>query len=392
MRTRIAVLIALISLLSSTLFAQSRTYAGTFNSRWRTVGPHGHDQPLCGPEGIIQFPGGSFGIFGPDCNPIDFAHGNLDDSMGFRAGKERDFATFGPLSVVGGVEGSLSYTEYNLTQADFTLLTAAALAGADLELGGFRVGGRFGVGPFATSDGNESGFAQIRGVHLNIPLGNGVALRVSRQTFNVIDPHRNDADPNALRRDPRAAETSMLLVTSPDRRGPSAWEFSASTGTTTPGGYIGSSRGLRSSAYSIVSMYRDLPWTDLQGRVSWSAAAHESTVATTFRGFPNNYRSKTISAFGVGVGRAHPLPWLPSVLSIRYGAGLEAADWRDNYQLLTRNGEPLQGGVELGVSADVALRWNFRPHLAFETTLQKVYWHGIDVGEGRIGFGLVVTR
>lgn len=389
MRIRTAFFFALVSLVSTNLRAQSRTYAGTFNTRWRTVGLHGHDQPLCGPSGIRDFGGGVFGSFSPDCNPVDFARGNLDNSIGFRAGKERDFVTLGPLSLVGGVEGSLSYTEYNLTQMDFTFLSAAAMTGVDFELGGFRAGGRIGIGPFATSDGNESGFAAVRGVHLTIPLGNGVALRVARQTFNVLDRRRDDP---LARRDPRAAETSMLLVTSPDQRGPSKWEFSAATGSTTPGGPIGGSRGLRASTYSIVSMDRDLPWAGLQGRVSWSAAAHESTLPTMYRGYPNNFRSKTINAFALGVGRTTPAPRLPALFSIRYGMAIEGADWRDNYQLLTRNGEALQGGVEVGVSADLALRWHFAPHLAFETTLQRVYWHGIDVGEGRVGFGLVVTR
>jgi len=52
----------------------------------------------------------------------------------------------------------------------------------------------------------------------------------------------------------------------------------------------------------------------------------------------------------------------------------------------------MRGGVEMGPNADFALRWRIAPHLAFETSVQKVYWRGIDVGEGRYSFGLVTTR
>jgi hypothetical protein len=83
---------------------------------------------------------------------------------------------------------------------------------------------------------------------------------------------------------------------SPDQRGPSHWEFSAATGVTAPGGYLGSSRGLRTTAYSIVSVYRELPWAGLQARTSWTAAAQESSIASQYRGYDGNYRSKTRGA------------------------------------------------------------------------------------------------
>src|SRR5438034_10336119 len=83
------------------ILAQSRTYAGIFNSRWRTVGLHGHDQPLCAPIKVIYFPNGARLEQGPRCDPIDFARGNLDNSIGFRVGREKDYLTLGPLSLVG---------------------------------------------------------------------------------------------------------------------------------------------------------------------------------------------------------------------------------------------------------------------------------------------------
>src|SRR5436190_23079431 len=205
MISKAAGLILLSFTFTRPILAQSRTYAGIFNSRWRTVGLHGHDQPLCAPIKVTYFPNGARIEQGPRCNPIDFARGNLDNSIGFRVGREKDYLTLGPLSLVGGAEAAMSYTEYNLTQVDFALLSATLNGGADLQFGGIRFGARAGLAPFATSDGDENGVATVRAVHLSIPIANGVAFRITRQTFNVIDPHRGVS--GRLRRDPRAAET-----------------------------------------------------------------------------------------------------------------------------------------------------------------------------------------
>jgi len=51
---------------------------------------------------------------------------------------------------VGGVEAAMSYTEYNLSQVDFSLLSATVNGGADLHFGGLRLGARVGLAPFAT--------------------------------------------------------------------------------------------------------------------------------------------------------------------------------------------------------------------------------------------------
>jgi hypothetical protein len=110
---------------------------------------------------------------------------------------------------------------------------------------------------------------------------------------------------------------------------------------------------------------------------------------TVFRGFDGNFRSKTIDGIGVGLGRT---VWLTDFLSARYGAGIEIADWRDEHQLLTRDGRELVAGVEGGLSLRGAARLKIAPHLAFETTLEKVYWYALDLGELRWGFGLALTR
>ena len=61
-------------------------------------------------------------------------------------------------------------------------------------------------------------------------------------------------------------------------------------------------------------------------------------------------------------------------------------------QLLTRDEQPLTGGIEKAIVLDGGIRWHVSRNLALETSFGKAYWPGIDLGETRAGFGLVVTR
>jgi hypothetical protein len=191
-------------------------------------------------------------------------------------------------------------------------------------------------------------------------------------------------------REPYVVETSFLLVASPEYLGSSAWEFSTTTGATTPGGPVGSSRQLRTSNYNQTVAAHRLPWHGLDARIAWTAAAHESIRPTIFKGFENNYRSKTINALGLSVGRTTRRFF--DRLSFRCGGGLEIADWRDEHQLLTRDGEALIAGVETAMVAHGAVRWHVDRNLAIEASFEKAYWRGIDLGENRIAFGIAVTR
>jgi len=83
-----------LTLSSTPILAQSRTYAGIFNSRWRTVGLHGHDQPICAPSSDL-LPERRDPAAGAAVQQRRFRPGNLDNSIGFRAGTERDFRSFG---------------------------------------------------------------------------------------------------------------------------------------------------------------------------------------------------------------------------------------------------------------------------------------------------------
>ncbi|HEX8173311.1 MAG TPA: hypothetical protein VF824_22445 [Thermoanaerobaculia bacterium] len=367
-----------------------RTFSGGFTSRWKTVGPHGHDQPYCAEHPTLTyFPNGAILAEVPSCNPADFARGNLDDSIGFRAGRERDVLALGPLRLVGGAEASVSYTEYNITQNDVALLSGALAAGADLTVRGVRIGARYGAGPFVTTDAQELGILRYAETTITLPLRNGAAVRISRRDSDALRRWGEVASPEENRRSPAAREISVLLVASPETRGSSLWEFGTATGTTAPGLGVGSARSLRHTAFTRANASRQLQWHDLQLDLSWSSTAHESALPSTFRGYDNNFRSKTINGFGIGAARSRALFGRGT---LRYGGGIELADWRDEHKLLTRNGEELVAGVEVGVTASVAARFPLGPHLAFESLLQKVYWPQLDLGEARLAFGLTLTR
>ncbi|HEU4522515.1 MAG TPA: hypothetical protein VFT12_10955 [Thermoanaerobaculia bacterium] len=404
--------LALASLLMvvADLNAAGRTYAGTFTSGWQTDGVHGHDQPPCAPARRLDLPDTIFHSQ-PACDGVDFARGNLDNNIGFRTGKEWDLWQRGRLSLVGGGEASLSHTEYNLSQNDFVFASATAFGGADIRLGSITLGGRAGLGPFMTSDGREKGFQRTMAVHVTLPLSQGAAFRISRNSMSVFGSERDvhlygSGAPDVvaqtnrhgellpppsvrMRRAPIAFETSFLLVTSPEYRGASAWEYASLTGTTNPGGPLGSSRKLRISHFQQLTAARRLPWNGWEGRVMWTASAHESSRPTVFKGYDNNYRSKTINGFGIALSRSNR--FIFEQVSLHYGAGLEGADWRDEHHLLTRNGETVQAGVELAMTAHTAIRWHFAPNIALQSSYEKAYWRNIDLGENRVGFALVVT-
>jgi hypothetical protein len=181
----------------------------------------------------------------------------------------------------------------------------------------------------------------------------------------------------------------VTFVAAGERSGVAVWEFTAATGTTLPGAGAGGDRKLRSTALNRTGALRTLWRPDVLLEISWASTAHESSLSSTFRGYDGNFRSKTVEGYGVGLSHLRPLT---ETLSMRWSAGVEVADWRDEHRLLTRDGEELVAGVEVGVTAGAALRLELQPRLAIETSLQKVYWRGIDLGEVRWTTGIVLTR
>lgn len=80
----------LLVLATASAFAEPpswRTYGGGFTSRWLTTERHhGHDQPWCGPVVVWTSPFGVARVT-PECDTSDFRTANLDNSIGFRAGR-----------------------------------------------------------------------------------------------------------------------------------------------------------------------------------------------------------------------------------------------------------------------------------------------------------------
>jgi hypothetical protein len=338
--------------------ADTRTYAGGFNTRWKTTGWHGHDQELC-PEAAS---GGA-----EACNDTDYRHANLDNSIGFRAGHERDWFDRGPLTFLTGVEGAFTDSEYNLSQDHIAFFAASAIAGIDYELQATRIGGRFGVGPFITSDG-RGGAQAFAEVVATIPIRPGAGLRFGQRFTGLAGP--------AIQR----GETSILLVASPRSTGTgdSRWEFAAMAGTSSP-----DSLGLRAAAYQRLAAMYGLG-RDLQLQASWTATAHESTAHTTFMGYPGNERGKTIGSFGLALRHRHRLT---DSVSFHYSGGMELADWADEHHLL-----PVTAEREWGFTGAAAIRFALARHAALEGGVERIWWRGLDLNETRWGIGLVLTR
>lgn len=307
-----------------------------------------------------------------DCDDVDFERANLDDSIGFRAGGERDVFAFGPLRIVGGGDGTISQTEYNGSQRDFALMSAMATGGADVEFHGFRAGFRAGAGPYVTTDG-RAGASWQREASIEIPLRAGAALRIAQRRSSL-----------------HVTETAlMVMATAEPPRTPSPWEFSVAAGTTTPGRGPGGSLDLHETGWQRLTALRD--WrSSTQLALTYTSTAHESSLFSDYRGYGGNQRGKTINGFGVGVVRSFEAT---ARLSARFGAGLEAADWKDDYPLLvTRNQRSVRGGIEGAITASGALRFRVHPGLAIEALAQQLYWNGLHLGETRWGLGIALTR
>jgi hypothetical protein len=357
-----------------------RTFAGGFSTRWKTRGHHGHDQDdRC----LRPMPQYSF------CDYMDFNRGNLDNSIGYRLGMERDYVRAGMLRLLGGADTSVSYSEYNISQGDLMFFNGTVNAGADLAHGGFRLGGRYGVGAYVASS-RDYGVQWFHELVASAPLRSGASVRVSRRYMhNTRGISRYGSNFYPLDGPIEVTETSVMFVASPDVRD-TKWEYSASSGMSSPGGgTIGEDRYLKQAGWHRLTAARTLPWK-LEARANWTAFAHESWIHTDFRGFPGNERSKTVDAFGVSLWRKQPLG---ETFSLHYGLGMEVADWRDDHHLLLDHGlDDVVGGVETGGVVGTALRMRLGRGTALEATAEQSYWTGIRLGETRWGVGLVLTR
>lgn len=370
-----------------------RTYAGGYSTSWKTEGHHGHDQPcrvFTRVGTIADSSGGSIPIFGPFCDGLDFARGNLDNSIGYRFGRERDVASLGPLRLTGGFDATLSDTEYNISQSDLAIFAGSGAAGVDVERWGARVGVRYGIGAYLTSDVRH-GVHSFKEVALTLPLSSGSAIRLTRGTAvhsGRFGEHVRPAGFAQRGGNATAKEFGLLLMTRPGGGGPSRWNFSALSGVSAP-----RSLNLSRAGFHRLSVVRDLGESPLQLQLSWTSSAHESRIEGVFNGYPKNLRSKTIDSYGLALraGRV-----LPANFSAYVTAGGEIAEWTDPHGLLvtgTRlNLHVVEGGIEIGANAGVGVRWMLGGRVGLEVMGEVVHWPRLGLEERRTAIGLVVNR
>lgn len=348
--------------------AQTRWYAGQFSTNWNTDGYHGHDQPCA---------------FTPDCDDDDFLRANLDNSIGVRAGAERDYGTWRRLRLVGAADVSFTDTEYNITQHNLNIVSGAIAGGVDVDVWHLQLGARVGAGPFLTTDltAGAQAYAELA---LTVPVTRAAALRVAFREVAMQPLHDgelnldNSSEPDAAL---HSRDVSLLLVSSSGASGDSPWQFVAGTGMSVP-----RDLGLSKAFFTRLAVQRTLT-PSLQGQFSWTSTAHESELEGVFMGFPGNFRSKTIDAFGLSVRGTRSLSGAFTGFAT---AGAEAADWSDDHELLVDHGRVVEGGFEVGVVVGGGVRYRLRENLGAEAFVENIWWPGIDLGELRMGVAVVI--
>ena len=370
----------ILLLFAANVRAETRVFGGSIATRWNTFGYHGHDQEPCEPVDLSD-PAALF----PDCDANDFARGNLDNSIGFRFGAERRLRPLGRASIDAGAESTLMFTEHNLSQSDVTIISGAGTVGVVVPLWRVDAGARVGAGPFFTTDRSQTGALWFGEVSATIPLPGGAGFRIGYRSTTLLDRE----EIGGVTRSPRVADTSFMFVTPATPVTRSIWEFGASTGVAIPGAAIGKSGELRRNEFHKLTALRELPWRDTQALVSWTGTAHESSLAGVFMGYPGNFRTNVVDSYGIGVRRNVTVR---DDVTLRYGAAAEIADWEDEFQFLRdEEGDTIDGGLEAGASIHAGVLLRAAAHFSVEAMAEQVYWPGIDIGELRLGIGIVVT-
>jgi hypothetical protein len=360
----------------------TRTYAGGYSTNWKTVGAHGHDVPCSG--GVDA------------CDHSDFARGNLDNSIGFRGGLERDFASWRAVRLVGGLDATVSDTEYNFSQRDLGIFAAAATGGIDVSAWTATLGIRYGLGPYLTSD-LHGGVHSFKEVAVTVPLSGSSSVRFLRRTavnsmglMNGVRLAGSGSEHSAA----VAKEFGLLVVSRPGPATDAHWSFAATSGMSEPGKLVSGSLNLSRASFHRFTVARELGALPLEARLTWTSFAHESELEGVFNGYPKNLRSKTIDSYGVGIRFTRKI-WRG--LSAHATGGVEIADWTDDHGLLVRGNQPasrtvVAGGIEPGANGGIGLRYIIGRGMGVEVMGEQAFWPGIRLGERRTGIAFVIAR
>jgi hypothetical protein len=333
-----------------------RIYTGTHTTAWRTTGGHhGHDVDCPPAEQHDR------------CESSDFARANLDNSIGFRLGAEKRRPGFGRFDLVYGGELSVDSTEYNISQRDLYVGSAAVTAGAVTDFFHATWGLRGGAGAAATDDG-QAGGALLAEALVEVPLTQAVRFRLAhRETAFLLSGESL-----------RAGDTSFLLVFT-ETPSASPWTFSAGAGISVPG-LAGEDLDLSRAPFARFTAARRLTDRSALG-LSYITAAHESTRTSVFMGYPGNERGKTIN--GLGVEWTLGLRATPHAF-VEAGAGVEVADWSDDHELLGS----VDGSTDVSPTLSLTLGVPIASRLALTATAEQLYWTGIGLGETRFSVGV----
>jgi hypothetical protein len=338
-----------------------RIYAGGTTTAWRTTGGHhGHDVD-CPPEQQRD-----------RCERSDLGRANLDNSIGFRIGAERRREWTSTVDLVYGAELGIDSTEYNISQRDIHIGSGVVTAGVVTDFLYATWGLRGGAGLTATDDGHAGGVV-LGEASVELPITQAVRFRLA---------HRESAfalDGLSL----RSADTSFLLVFA-ESQTVSPWKWSAGVGISSPGLLFGESLELSRAPFWRFTASRNLTKRSAIG-VSYISAAHESKRKSVFLGYPENERGKTIT--GLGVDWIFALTTTPRYF-VELGAGVEAADWSDDHQLLQSGDRTITGGFEIAPAFKLSVGLPLTENLALVVSTDQLYWTGIDLGESRLAVSL----
>jgi hypothetical protein len=337
-----------------------RLFAGTFHTAWQSEVFHGHTED-CRTRA---------------CERSDFEKGNLDGSIGWRAGAERAVWRRGRFEVLAGAEVDVVLTEYNLSQRDFAIGELLAAGGLRVDLGVARLDLRAGAGGAAIDDGTRAGLASFVELSAEVPLSSSAAVRLGAR--------------RAFHGEPRSDEISILLVSgATDAPDTSAWDVAWIFGFSEPGRALGRSRDLTTAPLACFSLYRRLP-SGLRLGLSYVTTAHESARRTDlYFGVPGNSRGATIQGFAAALDKDSRafgnVRW-------RYGVGVEVSSWEDEYGLLFSSGtRPLEAGIDVAAAAALGLAIPIHRNLRVVVGAEQLYWVGIKMGELRLLSGIEIS-
>ncbi|HVR43599.1 MAG TPA: hypothetical protein VMS56_09145 [Thermoanaerobaculia bacterium] len=332
-----------------------RFFHGGTGTRWRAAhGIHGHTED-CRTAA---------------CDDSDWERGNLDSSIGYRVGAERQWLGTDRLHAITGVDLSVVATEFNLSQRDLWVFIPSFVAGVETRYGRGALGVLTGVGSAWTDDGRTrpARSAEIR-VDLLTNDEGGIRLNVRQSRIGPV----------------RLRERGVLVhVRGAGQAGASRWDCELFAGASRPGRGPGRSLDLGNAPLHKYGLHRIRGGGAQRIGLTFTASAHESRRRTDFLGTGGNLRGKTIPSVGITWDRRFDLG--PLVI-LRAGGGVEVADWSDPHELLVDGAASLEAGIAAAAVATVSASVPITPAVRLIVGVDQLHWLGTGLAERRVILG-----